>query len=58
MARRTWAAEEFERLTSAEQDAIFESSIVSELDDIPEPFLAYVRSRLWQRLGRHDAPSS
>ena len=58
MVRRTWPAEEFEELTPAEQDEIFESSIVTELDDVPEPFLAHVRSRLRQRLDRHDTPPS
>ena len=58
MARRTWGAEEFGRLSSAEQDAVFDSSIVAELDDITAPFLALVRSRLEQRLDRLDTPPS
>lgn len=44
MARRTWTAEELERLTPQEQDGVFEASIVGSLDEVPAEFLARVRS--------------
>ncbi len=45
MARRTWTAEELERLTPEEQDEVFEASIVRGLDEVPPEFLERVRSR-------------
>jgi hypothetical protein len=54
--RRVWTAEELERLTPAEQDALFEESIVTDLDDVPDPFLEKVRTRLQQCLVQRDTP--
>ena len=54
MARRTWTAEELEQLTPAEQDAIFEASLVDDLDDVPPEFLARIRTRLEQRIATTD----
>ena len=50
MAEKVWTAEEFERLSPSEQDALFEQSIVTELAAVPEEFLAHVRARVQQRI--------
>ena len=39
MARKVWTAEELEQLTPAEQDALFDASVVADLDQVPAAFL-------------------
>ena len=50
MARRIWSAEEFEAMTPAQQDEIFDAAIISDLDEIPTELLARVRARLQERI--------
>ncbi|MBA2607665.1 MAG: hypothetical protein H0U92_01840 [Actinobacteria bacterium] len=50
MADKVWTAEELERMTPAEQDAIFESSIDRDLKKTPAAFLDKVRSRAQARI--------
>lgn len=50
MADRIWTAEELEAMTPAEQDAIFESSLITNLAQVPEAFLERVRSRVRRRI--------
>lgn len=50
MAETVWTAEEFEKLSPAEQDALFEASIVTNLDMVPAEFVAHVRSRVQARI--------
>jgi hypothetical protein len=45
-----WTAEELEQLTPAEQDALFDASVVTDLDQVPVAFLEQVRARVQQRL--------
>ena len=54
--RRVWKAEELEQRSASEQDALFEESIVTDLDDVPDDFLEKVRARLKQRLVQGDIP--
>lgn len=58
MAHKVWTAQELERLSPAEQDAIFESSIVTDLDQVPAEFLDRVRARLEVRIARRDLPKA
>ena len=57
MARRTWTAEELEKLTPQEQDDVFEASIVGSLDEVPEDFLERVRARHLDRTAT-DSPDT
>lgn len=50
MARKIWTPAEFEKLTPAEQDAIFAKSIVRDLDEVPPSFLDRVRGRVQARI--------
>ncbi|MCY3861039.1 MAG: hypothetical protein OXG67_03595 [bacterium] len=45
MAQKAWTAAEFKKLSPAEQDAVFQASIVSDLSEVPPEFLDRVRSR-------------
>ena len=56
MAEKIWTAQELERMTPAEQDAIFNASVVRDLDDAPAEFLARVRSRFEQHLAHTESP--
>ena len=45
-----WIAEEIEKLSPAEQEAVFEDSIIDDRGLVPPSFLARVRARLDQRI--------
>ncbi|MCB1004392.1 MAG: hypothetical protein KDB35_09445 [Acidimicrobiales bacterium] len=44
MPRKLWNAAELEKLSRAEQQAIFDESIVTDLSEVPPGFLAAVRA--------------
>jgi hypothetical protein len=50
VAERVWTAEELEQLSPAEQDALFEQGIQTNLTEVPAEFLARVRARVQQRI--------
>jgi hypothetical protein len=54
MARKVWTAEELAALSPAEQGAVFDASIVLDLDEVPPEFLERVRGRLEARLAESD----
>lgn len=58
MGRKIWTAEEVEKLSPAEQDELFRSSLVTNLDDVPVEFLERVRERFQERVAGGDAPRS
>jgi hypothetical protein len=47
---RIVTAEDLEKLTPAEQDELFQSSIIRDLEQVEPEFLALVRSRLEERI--------
>lgn len=49
MKRKVWKAEELERLSPSEQDALFEAGILRDLDEVPADFLDGVRRRIQAR---------
>jgi hypothetical protein len=44
MARKLWTAAEMETLSREQQQAIFDESIVTDLDQVPPEFLAQARA--------------
>ena len=55
MGRKIWTAEALERMTPAEQDSIFASSVATDLDGVPAEFLGRVRARAQERIaGAND----
>ena len=54
MADKVWSADELERMTPAEQDAVFEASVDRDLKDTPPAFLDGVRERARARLTEAD----
>jgi len=46
MASKIWTAVELEQMSPAERKAIFDASIVTDLDQVPPEFLARVRARV------------
>lgn len=50
MAQRVSLASELEAMTPAEQDALFDGSVVTDLDSVPPQFLQRVRERLEHRI--------
>jgi hypothetical protein len=55
MLRKVWTAAELEEMTPAEVDALFEASIVRDLDDVPPEFLARVRARVQGRIEAEES---
>ena len=51
VADKIWTAEELEAMTPAEQDALFESSLTTDLSNLPESFLERIRQRMRSRIG-------
>ncbi|MEO1061047.1 MAG: hypothetical protein AAFZ07_06495 [Actinomycetota bacterium] len=58
MTRRAWTAEEFAALSPAEQDAVFDASVATDLDDVPAEFIDRVRTRFEARLAERDGRRS
>jgi len=54
VADKVWTAKELEGMMPAERDAIFESSLVGSLDNVPPAFLARVRRRVQERIADAD----
>ena len=57
MARKVWTAAEIAELTPAEQDDLFNSSVVNDLSEVPDEFLARVRARPAKRTAGMDSPN-
>ena len=57
MAEKVWTAAELEGMSPAEQDDLFNSSIVTDLDEVPAEFLARVRARLADRAAGVESPN-
>lgn len=55
MPRKIWTAAELDEMTPAEVDALFEASIVRDLDDVPPEFLARVRARVQERIDAEES---
>lgn len=43
MTRKLWTAAEMERLSRAEQQKVFDQSVIEDVEDVPAEFLANVR---------------
>jgi len=52
---KVWTAAELERLSPEEQDRVFESSLVTDLNAVPAEFLARVRARVEARIAASDS---
>ena len=55
MSGNVVTAAELEKMSPAEQQAIFDASAVTDLDQVPAEFLARVRSRLEQHIDRTES---
>ena len=54
MPRKIWTAAELERMTRAEQQAIFEDSIIWNLDDAPPDLVARLREDVERHIAEHE----
>ncbi|MEM9609203.1 MAG: hypothetical protein AAGA99_17395 [Actinomycetota bacterium] len=51
MAEKISTAEEFAAASPVAPDAVFDASVVSDLDEVPAEFLDHVRARFEARFG-------
>ena len=54
MPSKVWTAAELEQMTPAERKALFDASVVTDLDDVPAELLARIRARAARNIT--DAP--
>jgi hypothetical protein len=55
MASKVWTAAELEQMSPTERKAIFDASIVTDLDQVPPEFLARVRARVEKIIAETDS---
>jgi len=58
MPRKIWTAQELEQMTPAEQQRLFDESIVRDLDEVPPEFLERIRSKVRSRSPEAGKPKS
>ena len=58
MAGKIWTAEELEALSLDEQDALFEASIIRDLDQAPQELVERVRARVEARIAAENLRAS
>jgi len=55
MPRKVWTAAELDEMSPAEVDALFQTSIVKNLDEVPSEFLAKIRADVEQHIAATEA---
>lgn len=55
MARKVWTAAEMEKLSRGQQQAIFDESVVTDLDTVPSEFLEQVRADAERLIEAHES---
>ncbi len=55
MASKVWTAAELEQMSPAERRAIFDASIVTNLDDAPPALLARTRARIERMIAESES---
>lgn len=53
--RKIWTAAELEKLSRAEQQRIFDESIVTDLSELPPEFLERIRADVRRHIDEHEA---
>lgn len=56
MASKTWTAAELEQMSPVERKAIFDASIVTNLDDAPPELLERTRARIERMIAESESP--
>ena len=56
MASKIWTAAELEQMSPAERKAIFDASIVTNLDDAPPEPLERTRARIERMIAESESP--
>ena len=56
VASKVWTAAELEQLSPAERRAIFDASIITDLDDAPPELLARTRDRIERMIAESESP--
>ncbi len=55
MPRKVWTAVELEKLSRAQQQQIFDESLVTDLDEVPPEFLERIRADVRDHITEHEA---
>lgn len=55
VAEKVWTAEELEQMSPADRHALFQASIVRDLDQVPADFLETIRHGLHERITGEEA---
>jgi hypothetical protein len=55
MARKVWTAAEMENLSRRQQQAVFDESVVTDLDTVPSEFVDQVRADAQRLIEAHES---
>ncbi len=55
MPRKVWTAAELDEMTPAQVDALFQASIVTDLDEVPPGVLAKVRADVEEHIAATES---
>lgn len=55
MEQKVWTAAELEKFSPAERHALFDASVVTDLDQAPQDLIERARSRIHQRIAQSEA---
>lgn len=58
MRGESWTVEEWAAMTAVEQDALFQSSVVTDLSQVPAEYLAEVRAQFEARIAQREMPNA
>lgn len=58
MAQKIWTAAELDEMTPAERQALFDQSIVRDLDEVPTEFLERIRAKVLAREAEAETTES
>ena len=55
MEQKVWTAAELEKLSPAERHALFDASVVTDLDQAPKDLIERTRTRIHERITQTEA---
>ena len=58
MRGESWSVEQWAAMSAAEQDAVFQASVVTDLSQVPPDYLAEVRAQFEARIAQREMPNA
>ena len=58
MRGEEWTVEQWAAMSAAEQDAVFQASVITDLSQIPADYLVEVRAQFEARIAQREMPDA